>query len=596
MTRRRSPHLLLLAMLVIVLFYPLLFAPFNSLDDRKLVNFLINHDSLPIAWHFSPGGVERYYRPLITLSYAFDQIAWGLEESFMHLENILVHLLNVFLVFALGRKLVVSLELNDKPMSDWLPLVAAGLFAVHPVTVEAVAWITARTDLLAGTFVLMALYALLAALRHGSLGWGVAAAVCLGLGCLCKETALFFLPGAGMLLLTHDPEGRSLRAVAARRLVVFLMMVAMIGGYFILRSQAFERDQGVSITARMIQSSPPVAVAVPESVSHVRSPLSTLLEHWGPPMVKALSATGYYLRKLIWPWPLNFAITGVNPAWALGGLVVWLAAGWLALRRTLPSALLLTALGLLCSALLVAVSPLAWTLLAERYLYVPLGPFVLGVVFWLGPRCYAQRWRALVISVLAAITLVFAATVVWRCFLWQDNLRLYRDAVEQSPDFAPAINELANALAERGQREQGVTVLESIRRPDNEIAMRGQVSVQVEKGNLDEAMRLLKESLIRSPANAVDIMEQLIEINSRRIENTVDPQIKTAYFRETLAWLVELERLTRNPFHWYRQGRIYLILGDRDNARRCFAEAAFRFPETSLYRAPARKLAENLSQ
>jgi hypothetical protein len=65
---------------------------------------------------------------------------------------------------------------------------------------------------------------------------------------------------------------------------------------------------------------------------------------------------------------------------------------------------------------------------------------------------------------------------------------------------------------------------------------------------------------------------------------------------EISGWLERLEQLTRNPFHWYRLGRVQLILQDPVGAQRSFAEAAKRLPEGSVFKEPAAKLARNLAQ
>jgi tetratricopeptide (TPR) repeat protein len=291
---------------------------------------------------------------------------------------------------------------------------------------------------------------------------------------------------------------------------------------------------------------------------------------------------------------LNFAIVRVNTAWMLVGVAVWLAAAWLTWRRSLLAVLLLTSLGLTCSALLVAVSPVAWTPIAERYMYVPLAPFLLGMVFSLGPHWLAGKSRLACGTLLMVTVIAFAATIFWRCWLWQDNLRLYQDTVAKSPEFAPARNELANALAERGRRAEGVAILENLSMPISQGVALSQEIVLIEKGDLEEARHLLNERLERTPKDSVEILEELIRVTYLMVKQSRDKELKARRYRDILVWLEALERLTHNPFHWYRQGRVYLLIGDRKNAGRCFAEAARRLPSESPYHAPAEKLAKKL--
>jgi tetratricopeptide (TPR) repeat protein len=275
-------------------------------------------------------------------------------------------------------------------------------------------------------------------------------------------------------------------------------------------------------------------------------------------------------------------------------MIVLSVAAYLLWCRRLVATLLLTSLALLCSALIVSISPVAWTPYAERYLYAPLGPMIVGVVFWLGPYCQDVARRKIAIALLAPLLLAFAGTVLWRSYIWQDNLRLYQDTHEKSPDFARVKNELANALAERGRRSEGVALLNESRVLSNQLAVAGHTAVLIENDDLAGARDFLADRLSKTPGHTVEILEELIGITNKMAARTEDGQLKQGYYRDILGWLEQLERLTHNPFHWYRLGRIHLLLGDRVNARRCFAEAARRMPVNSPYHAPAKKLAETL--
>jgi len=90
-------------------------------------------------------------RPLVILSWALDWRLWGLEPFGYHLVNVLIHALNAGLVFLLGEALGRRLEL-PRPMFP--ALAAAALWAVHPMTTEAVTYITGRSESLCATFYL----------------------------------------------------------------------------------------------------------------------------------------------------------------------------------------------------------------------------------------------------------------------------------------------------------------------------------------------------------------------------------------------------------------------------------------------------------
>ena len=196
-------QLLLLIFVVLGVYYPTLFAPYNSLDDQLLVNQLLNQKGFSFARHFSPGGTYDYFRPLLTLTFEVDKYLGGLEETFMHFVNVLLHTLNVVLIYLLTRRLCFFVEREP----DWIPFLAASLFALHPINAEAVNWIMGRTDIMAGSFVFLTLIFLLRSFEKRNLFWAAGSAVTLLLGTLCKETALFMVPGACFLLICRPVSG-----------------------------------------------------------------------------------------------------------------------------------------------------------------------------------------------------------------------------------------------------------------------------------------------------------------------------------------------------------------------------------------------------
>lgn len=90
-----------------------------------------------------------YYRPVITLSYFVDYKLWGLKSFGYHLTNLIFHTLNSFFVFFIINKL---------SKNNYLSFLSAVIFAVHPVHVESVSWISGRTDVLAATFFFISFY------------------------------------------------------------------------------------------------------------------------------------------------------------------------------------------------------------------------------------------------------------------------------------------------------------------------------------------------------------------------------------------------------------------------------------------------------
>ena len=185
----KRTSLLLLIFIVLGIYFPAIFAPISSIDDPGMYSYLLNTDNFTIRNIFYTGG-GNYYRPILVVSYMMDKYVWGLEESFMHLENIVFHLLNVLLVFAIAQKAALLQGIR----SGIVPLIAALFFAIHPLNTEVVAWIAGRTDLLAGFFLFFSVWLLLRQPTNYALT--LLAAFSMLVACLAKETAIFFLPAA----------------------------------------------------------------------------------------------------------------------------------------------------------------------------------------------------------------------------------------------------------------------------------------------------------------------------------------------------------------------------------------------------------------
>ncbi len=141
-------------------FAPALSAGFLLWDDAA--NLLDNTrwrglGAEQLRWMFTTFHMGPY-QPLAWLSYALDWELWGLDAQAFHRTNVLLHSLNALLCFACARELLR----RRWPAPDLGAAAAAALFALHPLRVESVAWVTERRDVLSGLFLLVSLRAWLA--------------------------------------------------------------------------------------------------------------------------------------------------------------------------------------------------------------------------------------------------------------------------------------------------------------------------------------------------------------------------------------------------------------------------------------------------
>jgi tetratricopeptide (TPR) repeat protein len=311
----------------------------------------------------------------------------------------------------------------------------------------------------------------------------------------------------------------------------------------------------------------------------------------------ALSVAGFYARKLVQPFPLNFGIVDVPDAYWLGGCLLLLLSVFLLRRLSWPGCFLLTAMSLGSVALLVALGDISWTPVAERYMYSPAAMTVIGCTLLSAEalqKSGRERWLTVVRWGLPLLFLMAATGVLLRGFVWQDNLSLFSDTVAKSPGFALAQNELAQALWRRGHKEKALEIAGSIDVPDSQEVSLNKVLVYIEEGRLEEARAFLLDKLqaTNSGAYRTATLKWLDKVLGMMRDQCNDSAQGLNYDKERIIYLRQLLRNTGDPFYHYRIGFLQMALGDYAEAHESFAAAHDLLPEDSIYKLPAGRLAE----
>jgi len=352
-----------------------------------------------------------YYRPVTTLSFLASYRLFGLAPFWWRLASVLLHAGCVLLLFRLGAWLFVD---------ERAGFVAALLFAVHPAAVEAVAFVTARNNLLCAGGLLGALLALR---LRGAIA--VAGGLLLfALALLSKEPAVVLPPFLlGLALVAHEPRLRP-------RPLVLVLFFCVLASYFGLR-------------ALVLGTAAPVAAA-------------------GDPAVRGGLIVGSIyesLRILVLPLHLNASYASAAVAFSVPKLLAVLAGlaalGWGALSRCCPDPLRAGSLWLLLGLLPIAnVVPIPSAPVAERYLYVPaLGFAVVLAAGWAALASRRARLATIAVLLLAAALGVRAAV---RTTVWTDDRRLYESMVASDPANASAHYNLGNLRADTGDIEGAI--------------------------------------------------------------------------------------------------------------------------------------------
>lgn len=350
-------------------------------------------------------GRERlgYYRPVVLLSFHLDALISRAGFPTYHLTNVLLHTANSGLVFLLFAALLPS-----------TPAAAFGalLFALHPVHVESVAFVSGRTDLWAALFVLLA--ALVWArgpetVATRTFAAPAASGCCLLLGILAKETALV---APAVFLVWDALAGAPRQGWWARN----ARWVAAWGGAV-----------AVAAALRLLVAGVGFGVKTTEA--------ALTLVGSEPLLLPRIWTT--YLRLLSIPWPLSahyghadLRMTLPVAAGAALTLGIFLAAGRRAAGKTGWTGLAWTVGFLLPVSGLV---PLAGALAAERFLYLPSIGFCLAAGGLAHQTLAAQRLRPALAGAMMLLAAGTAGGVTVRSPIWRNNLSLFEDAARTSP-------------------------------------------------------------------------------------------------------------------------------------------------------------------
>jgi len=429
---------------IIAVYFPAVQSGIHPIDDPGIIAHYT--ETLPLFQILLPTN-GYYYRPLVEFSFWLDNLLWGMEPAVMHLENILLHCVNSLLVFVLACKLSIGNR------TGLIPLLAALLFAVHPVNVEAVGWIAGRTDPLLALFVLSATFFWLRWLDTPRWQDMAATFALLGAALLSKETALVF--GAAIALLAMTKPG----ATTVRQRLTAVGILA--GPVLLLVLYALIFRSGSSGLSRFLSS------------THL---------HPGQALWDGLIALGFYSKKLFFPFPLNYAIHEVKPAYGLAGVVLIPLAWWGVRRQRLAGLLFVSSALFILPAVLVAVKQVAWTLFAERYLYLPAAFFVLGISVVIS--VYWDKQKNILVPVALCLIVFFAGASFQRALQWSDKLAFFQDAVTKSPGFGSVHYSLGGLLFQNGDIQQAADAFATADRLNKRDSMRYPIKAAIMRTKL----------------------------------------------------------------------------------------------------------------
>jgi tetratricopeptide (TPR) repeat protein len=412
-----------------VLYYSAVHHDFVNYDDNDYVtqNPHVTGGLTAANVHWSFTGVwAANWHPLTWISHMADVQIFGLDPAGHHATNILLHLVNVVLLFLL---------LDAATRKRRRSAIVAALFALHPLNVESVAWIAERKNLLSTTFLLLALLAYGMYVRKPALTRYLLVALLFALG-LMSKAAIITLPFA-LLLLDYWPLQRfSSDAKQNRGLLLEKIPLLVISAAAALVTVWAQRSGGALGTSSAL-------------------PLSQRLPN-------AIYSYAVYLGKAI--WPSDLAVFYPHPE---NSLALWKVAGAALLligitavackyreRRYLVTGWLWF-LGVMVP--MIGIVQAGRQAMADRYAYITFwGLFVIAV--WLVGDWAESRhfdWRLLHLGAIF-ILLMYTSTAAVQLSYWKNSYTLFSHALAVTENNGTAEGNLGDALVQMGRPGEAV--------------------------------------------------------------------------------------------------------------------------------------------
>jgi len=357
--------------------------------------------------------VMANYHPITWLSHMLDVELWGLAPAGHHLTSILLHALASGLLF-----LWLARVTGDSLRATIVTL----LFAVHPLRVESVVWVSERKDVVSGVFVLACLLCRARVREDESKGWTVAMQVAGVLALLSKPTTVPLPIGLYLVDAWVDRSAPALLPWLRRN--ALLVTAALVVAGLTVASQ-----EGARVDAQLAPS------------LRLQTALMAMARHYvvGHQLWPVGLHAPYHYREA-WPWhEVAFGAALVLGLSALG----W---RW---RSSRPGVLFGWAWTVVFLLPVIGIVPVGIAPAADRYTYLPSIGLLVGVVYALPVR---RRAAAVVAVVLATAALVGAIAATRRQIgVWSNSVTLFQHAVDAEPDNAHALLSLAHSLPESDQ-------------------------------------------------------------------------------------------------------------------------------------------------
>ena len=471
---------LILAFATVVVFYPVLSHQFLNLDDHlyvtknKHVRDGLNLESL--QWAFTTIHAE-FYHPVTWISLMADSSLYGVTARGYLTTNLMLHVLNAMLLFYVLFRTTGFLIRS---------LIVAALFALHPLNVENVAWISDRKDLLCTFFWYVSIWAYISHLEQPHIGKYAVLLTAFICGLLSKPMVIT-LPCVLLLLdiwplrrLSLKENGRTALddLVSLIKEKIPLLILAAGGGLTAIYAQKFGGGLG-SITDYSMAGR----------------------------FINALVAYKGYVLKTIWPLDLSvfypyitdhsfysillalllLTVATAIALWQFQGRPYWFV-GWFWFLGTIVPTIGIIKVGDFA--------------MADRYTYIPVTGLLI-IIIWTGAELLAHRryGRYAAAGLFTVLIVVLVALTSRQITYWRNSKDLYRHALEVTENNYMAHFGLGQTLASKSRFHEAARHFEKAAhlKPDNAALIVKIGHALTADGHLDEAVQVLQTCVDKKP-------------------------------------------------------------------------------------------------
>jgi len=438
-TRKQNVMIcLLLAITILAVYFPALRHPFINYDDNVYVTDNLHvttglkWENFKWAWTSLATG---NWHPLTWLSHALDCQIFGLYAGGHHLTNILLHIVNVILLFWL---------LQRATQARWRSAMVAALFALHPLNVESVAWVAERKNLLCTLFFLLALAAY---------GWYVQ-----------NPQVKRYLYVAALFVL----------GLASKPMVITLPFVLLLVDYWPLgRIEGWSKPSPTlpvtqqTFSRLLVEKLPLLALSVASAIitliAQQKAESVASVEHWtiGWRLMNVIHGYADYIWKTFFPRHLAVLYPAlVLRVWEVGlALIFLLAVGWVVwkVRTNYPAVVMgfLWFLGVLVP--VIGFVQVGAQSMADRYTYIPCIGIFIALVWAMadeGQKAHlARRWvlpsGVIILSTLALLT-------AHQLKFWRSSYDLWTHTLQVTVNNFVAEENLGSSLVALGHDDEAL--------------------------------------------------------------------------------------------------------------------------------------------